>query len=96
MISARQFVHLVDQALLRCDEALARKGNLHRDEFAQVRDELQDWRSEAARRWPPSSEFVERTKTLGVYAARELWEQERPLAEAIVAVRGELTRSTSS
>jgi hypothetical protein len=96
MISARQFLRLVDQALRLCEGALARAGDLHRDEFVQVRNELPDWRSEATHRWPPSSEFVERTKTLGVYAARELWEQERRLAEAIVAVRGALTRSTSS
>lgn len=96
MTSAQQFVRMVDRALLLCDAALARRGDLHRDEFLQVRNELMDWRAEASRGWPPTPEFVERTKTLGVYAARELWEQERPLAEAIVAVRGQLSPSASS
>lgn len=90
MKSSHQVIGLIDHALALCQSASARSPSARRNEFERVRGELLSWRQRVTETWPPSTEFVEETSTLGVYAARHLWDSDRELAEAIVAVRGVL------
>lgn len=87
MTSPARVVDLIDNALRLCEGSLARAAPAEHDEFDRVRRELRSWRADVTRQWPPDSRFLEQTRTLGVYAARELWDFDRPLAEAIIAAR---------
>jgi hypothetical protein len=87
MTSSAQIIDLIERALARCDSALTRASPAEHEEIDRVRRELQSWRSSVMTRWPPEPHFLNQTRTLGVYAARELWDYDRQLAEAIIAVR---------
>jgi hypothetical protein len=90
MKSSRQVLVLIDEAVARCQSARDRSPIARHAEFDRVRAELLSWRKSVSNAWPPNGQFLEESTTLGVYAARHLWDSDRELAEAIVAVRAAL------